>query len=111
MDKSAAIPLLDLAPEIDELWGELQESIGRVLRGTRFILGPEVQAFENEFAEYLSAKHAIGCNSGTDALVIALRALGIGPGDEVITSPFSFIAAAEAIPTRRGHSFDLATPW
>ena len=91
------IPLLDLRPEIDEQWNELREGIERVLRSGRFILGPEVEAFEHEIAEYLGVKHAIGVNSGTDALAISLRALGVGPGDEVITTPFTFFATAESI--------------
>lgn len=91
------IPILDLAPEIDELWGEIQAAMHKVVRSGQFILGPEVQAFEEEAAKYLGVAHAIGCNSGTDALVIGLRALGIGPGDEVITTSFTFFATAEAI--------------
>lgn len=91
------IPVLDLDPEIDELWDDVQAAIARVLRSSQFIMGPEVRAFEREVAEYLGVQHALGVNSGTDALVIALRALGIGPGDEVITSPFTFFATAESI--------------
>lgn len=91
------IPVLDLAPEIDALWDEINRAIHDVLRSGQFIMGPTVQAFEEEVAAYLGTRHAVGVNSGTDALVIALRALGIGPGDEVITTPFTFFATAEAV--------------
>ncbi len=91
------IPVLDLSPEIDALWDELNTAIQGVLRSGQFIMGPNVRAFEATVAEYLGVKHAIGVNSGTDALVIGLRALGIVPGDEVITSPFTFFATAESI--------------
>jgi dTDP-4-amino-4,6-dideoxygalactose transaminase len=91
------IPPLDLLPEIDLLWGEIQSAVADVIRSGQFVLGPQVRAFESEIAESLSVKHAIACNSGTDALVLGLRALGIGPGDEVITTPFTFYATAEAI--------------
>jgi dTDP-4-amino-4,6-dideoxygalactose transaminase len=93
------IPMLDLSDEVNELWDELNAAIQRVLRSGQFVMGPEVAAFENEAATYLGVRHAVGLNSGTDALVIGLRALGIGQGDEVITSPFSFFATAESIST------------
>jgi dTDP-4-amino-4,6-dideoxygalactose transaminase len=89
------IPILDLTPEIDLLWGELNAAFERVMRSGQFIMGAEVTAFETEIAAYLGVKHAVGVNSGTDALLIALRALGVQPGDEVITTPFSFIATSE----------------
>jgi len=91
------IPILDLRAQHRALERELSSAIGEVLAGSHFILGPNVAAFETEIAEYLGAHYAVGLNSGTDALHLALRALGIGPGDEVITSTFSFIATAEAV--------------
>ena len=91
------IPILDLTPEIELLWDDLNAAFQRVLRSGQFIGGPEVDAFEREAADYLGITYAVGVNSGTDALVIGLRALGIGPGDEVITTPFSFFATAESI--------------
>ncbi len=91
------VPVLDLTPEHEMLWDELQTEALRVLRSGRFVLGPDVEAFERDMADYLDTRHAIGLNSGTDALVIGLRALGVGPGDEVITTPFTFFATAEAI--------------
>jgi dTDP-4-amino-4,6-dideoxygalactose transaminase len=89
--------MLDLVPEIDEQWDDLMKAVESVIRSGTFILGPNVDAFEEATAEYLGVKHAIGVNSGTDALIISLRALGIGPGDEVITTPFTFFATAESI--------------
>lgn len=91
------IPILDLQPEIELLRSELNEAFNKVLSEGRFILGPEVQEFEKAAANYLGVKYAVGLNSGTDALVIALRAMGIGEGDEVITTPFTFFATAESI--------------
>jgi dTDP-4-amino-4,6-dideoxygalactose transaminase len=91
------IPILDLRPQVDALWPELTTAVEKVLKSTAFILGPEEQTLEKELSAHLGIKHALGCNSGTDALFIALRALNIGPGDEVITSPFTFFATAEAI--------------
>src|SRR5205085_5048414 len=69
-----------------------------VVDGGRFILGPEVAAFEEEFARYCGAKHAVGVANGTDALTIALRAMGVGPGDDVVVPSYTFYASAEAIP-------------
>ncbi len=91
------IPILDLKPQYHSIKAEIHTAIDRVLESGAFIMGPDVKLFEQEVAEYLGVKHAIGVNSGTDALVIGLRALGIGAGDEVITTPFSFFATAESI--------------
>ena len=91
------IPMVDLKEQYKELKDEISTNLLAALEATQFILGPNVQAFEKETAEYLGVKHAIGVASGTDALHLALLAAGIGPGDEVITTPFTFIATAEAI--------------
>ena len=91
------IPVLDLKPQYEAHKEEIQEAIARVVESSRFIMGPDVKLLEEEIAAYLGVKHAIGVNSGTDALVIGLRAAGIGEGDEVITTPFSFFATAESI--------------
>jgi len=76
---------------------EIDEAIARVVESTRFIMGPDVRALERELCEFTGSKHAIGCSSGTDALLLAMMAQGIGPGDEVITTPFTFIATAESV--------------
>lgn len=91
------IYMLDLKSEVVELRDELRAAVDRVLNSGSFVLGEEGNAFEAEVAKYLGVQHAIGLNSGTDALIIGLRALGIGPGDEVITTPFTFLASAEPI--------------
>lgn len=91
------VPILDLSGEVELYGKEIMQAVEQTIRSTQFILGPEVGAFEGEVAKYLGCKHAIGLNSGTDALVIGLRALGVKPGDEVITTPFTFFATAEAI--------------
>jgi dTDP-4-amino-4,6-dideoxygalactose transaminase len=97
MSTQSRIPSLDLSGPVEALWPDLLGAMEKVLRSTHYILGPEVRAFEEEVARHLGCRHAVACNSGTDALVMALRALGIGPGDEVITTPFTFFATAEAI--------------
>jgi len=91
------VPVLDLQPELAEVGPGLEEAFRRVVASGHFILGPEVEAFEREVAAYLGVKHAVGLNSGTDALVIGLRALGVGPGDEVVVPAFSFFATAEGV--------------
>jgi dTDP-4-amino-4,6-dideoxygalactose transaminase len=91
------IPVLDLGPEIDLLWDELNAAFQKVLRSGQFIMGGAVPELEAKVAAYLGVKHAVALNSGTDALTIGLRALGIGPGDEVITTTFSFFASAESV--------------
>jgi dTDP-4-amino-4,6-dideoxygalactose transaminase len=91
------IPMLDLKRQNHKLKTEIDQAMLEALENTHFVLGPNVQAFEKEAAENLGAKHAVSCASGTDALHLALLAAGIGPGDEVITTTFTFIATAEAI--------------
>ncbi len=94
---AAPLPLLDLAGETEALWDELNAAVQGVIRSGHFIMGPNVRAFEEEVAAYLGVRHAVALNSGTDALVIALRAMGVGAGDEVVTTPFTFFATAEAV--------------
>lgn len=97
MSNASRIPPIDFTDQLLPLEEALTGAFRRVLLSKQYILGPEVAAFEGEVAAFLETPHAVGCNSGTDALVLALRALGLGPGDEVITSPFTFFATAEAI--------------
>lgn len=91
------IPMVDLKTQYHNLKDEMDRAVLDALESSQFILGPNVTAFEQEAAAYLGAPYAVGCASGTDALHLAILAAGIGPGDEVITSPFTFIATAEAI--------------
>lgn len=92
-----AIPYVDLAAQHAPLRGRLLDAVARVLDHGQFILGEEVQRFERAFADLCGTRYAVGLNSGTDALVLALRVLGIGPGDEVITVPNSFVASTSCI--------------
>lgn len=94
---TAAIPFLDLTAAYRRLQPEIDAALGRVAAGGRYILGEEVTAFESEFAAYLGVDHAVGVASGTDAVMLALRACGVGPGDEVITVSHTAVATVAAI--------------
>jgi dTDP-4-amino-4,6-dideoxygalactose transaminase len=91
------VPLFDLTRQNKACEGELRAAFERVLATGQFILGPEVDAFEKECARLLGARHAIGVSSGTDALLLAFMALGIGPGDEVIVPAYTFFATAGCV--------------
>src|SRR5918992_4336907 len=91
----AHVPLF--ASSLEPYHDRLAEALERVARSGRYILGPEVSAFEEEFARYLGVRHCVGVANGTDAITIALRALGIRRGDEVVVPSFTFYASAEAV--------------
>jgi len=95
------VPLLDIKEQNESLRPEIEAALGRVLDTNGFILGAEVSALETELAHYCGTKHAIGCASGTDALLLALMAFGVGYDDEVVTTPYSFFATVSSI-TRLG---------
>lgn len=91
------VPFIDLVPQFQSMSAEVMAAVERVFAEQKFIMGDEVAALEEEIAAYCDSRFAIGCNSGTDALIIALQALDVGEGDEVITTPFSFFATASSI--------------
>ncbi|QDU72210.1 DegT/DnrJ/EryC1/StrS family aminotransferase [Mucisphaera calidilacus] len=91
------VPLIDLGRQHEPLMNEIRDAFERIVKNSAFILGEEVERFEQALARYAGTKYAIGVTSGTDALLMALMALDIGPGDEVITSPFTFFATAGSI--------------
>jgi dTDP-4-amino-4,6-dideoxygalactose transaminase len=94
---AAVCDFLDLKAQFAAIREEVMEAVARVMESQLFILGPEVRLLEEEIAAMLAARHAIGCASGTDALILSLLAAGVAPGDEVITTPFSFVATAGSI--------------
>jgi dTDP-4-amino-4,6-dideoxygalactose transaminase/acetyltransferase-like isoleucine patch superfamily enzyme len=94
---TVAVPFVDLKAQYQSIKADIQQALNRVLDSSAFILGEEVAAFEQEFAAYCGARYGLAVNSGTSALHLALLAAGIGPGDEVITVPFTFVATAAAI--------------
>src|SRR5712692_10209809 len=91
------VPFLDLKAQNQSVWSEVQSAINPVMTEAQFILGPAVVRFEKRFAEYLGSRHCVGLNNGTSALHMALLACGIGRGDEVITTPATWISTAWAI--------------
>jgi dTDP-4-amino-4,6-dideoxygalactose transaminase len=95
--ETAEVKLLDLQAQFETIRDDVMAAIGEVVESQQFILGPKVAELERELAAYCSCEHAVGVSSGTDALLVALTALGIGPGDEVVTPAFSFFASASAI--------------
>src|SRR5688500_18795256 len=92
--KNIVIPMLDLKAQHEKIGAEVEAAVKSVLESQQFILGPEVRELESEIADYCGCSHALGCASGSDALLLALMACGVGAGDEVITSPFTFFATA-----------------
>jgi dTDP-4-amino-4,6-dideoxygalactose transaminase len=93
----SVIPFLDLKTQYADIKADVAAAVMHVLESGHYVLGPEVEAFEREFADYCQAPHGAAVNSGTSALHLALLAAGIGPGDEVITTPFTFVATAAAV--------------
>lgn len=91
------IPFIDLGAQYRRVQSEVEAAVLQVMRSGQYVMGPAVDAIEAELADYVGVRHAVSCASGTDALVIALMAKGIGPGDAVFTTPFTFFASAEAI--------------
>src|SRR5512136_1564013 len=95
--KQIEVPFLDLSAQMKQIRAEVDTAISRVLDNNAYCLGPNVQEFEKAFAEYCKVKYAVGMNSGTSALHIAMLLLGVGSGDEVITTPMTFASTSWAI--------------
>ena len=97
MRPTVTLPIFSLKKQHEVMEGKLSEAFHRVLASGSFILGPELEAWEREFGEFLGTKHAVGVSSGSDALLLALQALGVGPGDEVIVPSYTFFASAGSV--------------
>ena len=93
----SSVPQLDLGRQFSEIGSEIDSAVSEVLASQKYILGPYVEEFEEQFAKYIGVEHAVGMSSGTDALLASLMALNVGPGDEVITTAFSFYSSASCI--------------
>src|SRR5258708_19553010 len=106
------VPLLDLQAQYETIRDDVRSAVDRVFDSQHFVLGAEVQALEEEIARYSQTNFAIGCASGSDALLLALMSCDVGAGDEVITTPFSFFATAGAFPRLRPQPlfFDIHYP-
>ena len=94
---SGPVPFIDLVAQYQTIRDDVRETVDQIFETQSFVLGEPVAALETEIAEYCDARHAIGCAAGSDALILSLLAVGVEPGDEVITSPFTFFATAGAI--------------
>ncbi len=97
LQKPVAVPALNLQAQYQTIRDEIEPVVRRVIESQMFVLGPEVEALEAELAQYCGVARGVGCASGTDALILPLMAMGVGPGDEVITTPYSFFATAGSI--------------
>src|SRR5438876_3701819 len=97
VEPTLTIPFVDLAAQYNSIKAEIDAVLSRVIDRTAFVGGPFVEQFERAFADYCGVRHCVGVANGTDALFIALKTLGVGPGDEVITAANTFVATSEAI--------------
>jgi len=97
MSSAVPVPLLDLKPQYQTIKAEIDEVVARVITSQVFVLGPEVEAFEQEVAAYCGVRHAIGCSNGSDAIVLALQAIGAKPGEEVVCPSYTFFATGGAV--------------